>query len=234
MESKDNLDIDNIKQWQQDSNPAALAKLVMRYQPVVNSVVNKYKTTGVSVPTLRAKASTQLLKALGSYDVSKGASPTTHIWNNLQKVQRIAGESLQSGHIPEYRSLKKSTFTTIRDNMIDRLGYEPSVKEMADELSWSQKEVSRMNSELNGETTASGADFDFYGNSVTGESRDMELVNYMYHDLNNKDKVIVEHTFGLGGKKILNNKLLAKKLKTNEMNVHRSKKRLADNIREYR
>ena len=226
-------DILKIKQWQENHDPSALASLVIRFQPIVNSVVNKYRTTGVSTNTLRAKASTQLLKAIRTYDDSHGTVPTTHIWNQLQKVQRTAGESLQSGHIPEYRNIKKSTFVTVRDNLTDRLGYEPSIKQMSEEMRWSQAEVQRMNEELAGEVPASHAEFDFYGNAKQFANKDRELVDYMYHELHGKDKVIFEHTFGYGGKPILKNKELAGILNTNEMSIHRTKQRLADKIRSY-
>ena len=90
-----------------------------------------------------------------------------------------------------------------------------------------------MNEELAGEVTASNAEFDFYGNARQFENKDMALANYLYNELEGKDQVIFEHTFGYGGKSILKNKELAKKLKTNEMFIHRAKKRLADKIREY-
>ena len=227
-------DVEKIMEWQDNKDPSLLAELVVRYQPVINSVVNKYRTTGVSTSTLRAKASSQLLKALRSYDPKHNTMPTTHIWNQLQKVQRVSRESLLSGHIPEYRNIKMSTFTTVRDNLTDRLGYEPNIKQMSDEMKWSQAEVQRMNEELSGEITASGAEFDFYGNAKQFANRDRELVDYLYHELDNQDKVIFEHTFGYGGKPILKNKEIAKMLNTNEMAVHRAKKRLADKVRSYR
>jgi len=138
-------DKSQILEWQKTKDPDLFAKLVIRYQPVIHKVVNKYRTVGVAPATLRAQATSQLIKAFKSYDANKGAQPTTHIWNNLQKVQRIAAESQISGHIPENRNLKRSTFTIVRDNLTDRLGYEPSVSEMADELGWNEKEVGRMN-----------------------------------------------------------------------------------------
>lgn len=226
-------DIEKIRDWKKSRDPNLLIELVTRYQPVVNSVVNKYQTTGVSRDTIKAKANVQLLKAFQSYDPGKMASPTTHIWNNLQKVQRMASESLQSGHIPEYRNFKMSTFKTVKDNLNDRLGYEPSVAQMADEMGWSQAEVQRMNQELAGEVTASSAEFDFYGNARQFENKDKVLVDYLYHELQDKDRVIFEHTFGYGGKPILKNKEIAQKLGVNEMWVHRAKKRLADKIRTY-
>lgn len=227
-------DADKIKQWQETKDPKLFADLVIRYQPVVNSVVNKYSRVGIPPATLRAQATSQMIKSFKSYDPTKGAQPSTHIWNNLQKVQRIATESQMSGHIPENRNLKRVTFTIVKQNLEDRLGYEPSTSDLADELGWNKRETARMLNEVHGETTASGASFDFYGNAITSENRDRVLADYLYHELHGKDKVIFEHTFGYAGKPILNNKQIAKKLKVNEMFVHRAKKNLSSKIREMR
>jgi DNA-directed RNA polymerase specialized sigma subunit len=129
--------------------------------------------------------------------------------------------------------MKMSIFRTTKDNLTDRLGYEPNIEQMADEMSWSQSEVGRMNDELAGEVTASNAEFDFYGNSKQFANKDMELVHYLYHELEPRDKVIFEHTFGYGGKPLLKNKELAEKLGVNEMSIHRAKKRMSERIREY-
>ena len=227
-------DIENIQAWQVSQDPVAFAQLMVRYQPIVNKVVNQYKTVGVSPSTLRTGANTQLIKALKSYDPSHNTQPTTHIYNSLKKVQRIASESLLSGHIPESRNLQRSTFQITRDNLTDRLGYDPSVQQMSEELGWDKKEIGRMNEELSGETTASRAEFDFYGNSTQGESRDAALVDYLYYDLSGPDQVIFEHVFGYGGKPILKSKEIAKKLNKNEMWVRRRRKALSDKIKSYR
>jgi DNA-directed RNA polymerase specialized sigma subunit len=227
-------DIDKIKKWQQTKDPTLLIDMVSRYQPVVSSIVNKFGTVGVSKETLKARANTQLLKALNTYNPKHETSPTTHVWNNLQKVQRLASESLQSGHIPENRNMKMAIFKSVRDNLNDRLGYEPNNSQMSDEMNWSQAEVQRMNEELAGEITASNSDFDFYGNARQFANRDRELVDYLYHELAGKDKTIFEHTFGYGGKKIMKNKELAVLLNTNEMSIHRAKQRLSNKIKEYK
>ena len=225
---------EKILSWQKNKDPSLFTELVIDFQPIVNSVVRKYGSTGVSQAALRTQATTQLIKAFKSYRPDKGTQPTTHIWNQMQKVQRVATESLTSGHAPEYRNIKKSTFVTVRDNLTDRLGYDPNVDEMADELGWNRNEVSRMNSELGGEVTASGADFDFYGNSTQIESKDKALTDYLYHELTGRDKTIFEYTFGVGGKPKLNNKQIAMKLNTNEMAIHRAKKVMSEKVKGYR
>lgn len=224
-------DTEKILEWQKTKDPNLFADMVIRYQPVVNSVVYNYSKVGIPPATLRAQATSQLIKSFNTFDPTKGAQPTTHIWNSLQKVKRSAMESTLSGHIPENRNLKRATFTIVQQNLEDRLGYTPNTDEMADELGWNKREVGRMLNEMSGETTASRAGFDFYGNSTTRENRDKALVDYLYHELDGKEKVIFEHTFGYGGKSILNNKQIANKLRVNEMWVHRAKKKLSDKVR---
>jgi len=227
-------EIEMIENWQKTKDPAMFGKLMVRYNPVVHKFANQYSGTGVSKNALTTKARAQLIKSLNTYNPKAGTQPITHVYNNMKKLNRMASESLTSGHIPEARSLKIATYKTTVDNMKDRLGRDPSVQEVSEELKWDPVEVGRMNSELTGETTASKADFDFYGNSTQGTSADKELVDYMYVGLKGQDKIIFEHTFGFGGKPILKNKEIAKKLNTNEMAVSRTKKRLANQLKEYR
>lgn len=227
-------DKEQLMSWQQTRDPEEFTKLYLRYQPVVGSIVNKFKTTGLPIATLRAQANTQLIKAFDTYNPHKDTLPITHIYNSLQKVQRTASESLISGHIPEARNMKRATFTIVQDNLTDQLGREPNSHEMADELGWNLKEVDRMQSEMKGEATASNAPFDFYGNSTRGESKDKVLVDYLYHELPNKQKKIFEYTFGYAGNPILNNKEIAKRMKTNEMDIHRQKKQMSKRIMEMR
>jgi len=227
-------DLEWIDKWQKKRDPEAFSNLLSRFNPVVTKFVNQFGNTGVSKHALKAKAHTQLIKSLDTFNPNAGTQPITHIYNNMKKLNRMAAESLTSGHIPEERSLKLATFKTSVDNLTDRLGRDPAIDEIADELVWNKKEVARMQSELGGETTASNADFDFYGNSTTMVSRDKELADYLYSELDGEHKVIFEHTFGYGGQPILSNKELAKKLNTNEMFVSRAKKKMGSKLKEYR
>jgi len=225
---------DQIVEWQKSKDPQLFTELLIKYRPVVNKIVGQYKTVGVSPETLKAEATAQLIKSFKSYNPSYDTQPITHIWNNLKKVQRTASSSLMSGHIPESRALKKSTFNIVKDNLTDRLGYEPSTAEMSDELGWSRKEVAMMTKELGWESPYSKMKYDYYGSTVNTENPDKALADYVYHELDKKDKVIFEHTFGYAGKPLLSNKEIADKLHVNEMWIHRAKKRLSEKIKSYR
>jgi DNA-directed RNA polymerase specialized sigma subunit len=228
-------DREQLMNWQKTRDPEEFTKLFIRYQPVVGSVVNKFRTTGLPVPTLRAQANTQLIKAFETYSGNKETQPITHIYNSLLKVQRTANESLMSGHIPEARNMKRATFNIVKENLTDTLGREPSVDELSDELKFDKRETIRMLEETSkGEVNASRAPFDFFGSSTKSAHPDKILIEYMHSDLPEIQKIILEHSVPYFGKEQLNNKEIAQRLKTNEMYVGREKRKMAEKIKSYR
>ena len=228
-------DAEKIVEWQKTKSPQLYFELMQQYNPMIHKTVNQYKTTGLSVPTLKARAQENFINALDSYKPEFKTQPMTHIYNHLRRVQRHATESITSGRIPEHRNLKMATFNTVKKSLEDELGREPSAVEIADELGWSPRQVEVMEKEIGGEVSASGAPMPFYGNSVSFEHKDLANAEYLYHsDIPNQDRVILEHTFGFYGKPVLNNKQIAQQLHTNEMAISRSKKKLSDMLKKYR
>lgn len=227
-------DEENVKVWQTQKDPAAFVALHTRFRPIVNKVVSKYSRGGLPEATLRLSADAQLVSAFNSYKPDIGTALSTHVWNHMQKVQRPAMEALTSGRIPEHRNIQLATFKIAKDNLDDRLGRESSIEELADETGRDQVTIARMMHELGGETSASGADFDFYGNSTQFEHKDKALADYLYYELTGPEKVVFEYTFGYGGKPILQNKDIAEKLGTNAMAITRMKQKLAAKMKGYR
>lgn len=235
MELKDfKSDQDAVVHWQKTNDPNLLAEMMVRFRPVVASVANRYMTTGMSPAAVKTSAQTHMLKALRTYDPSFGSSPSTYITSSLQSIQRGARNSLISGSIPEHRNMRAATYNTVKQGFIDQFGRDPSHTELADELSWAPREVERMEKELGGEVGASKAESDFFGHSTSVEHQDRALVDFLYQEVGQREKTILEHTFGIGGKKILSNKDLAAKLNTYEMDITRTKRKLGQRVAENR
>ena len=224
-------EVEKVLKWQETKDPKLFKELINAYAPIRASVVNRYRTTGLNTKSLETEAMTQNIRALKTFKASGGAQPSTHIHNNLKKVYRHANESLMSGHVPEARGMQLSTYKILKENLKDQHGYEPNTKMMADEMGWSLKETARAEKELHGETTASSAEFDFYGNSKQQKSSDKQIADYLYHDLKDDEKTVYEYTFGLGGKpELKKNKDIAKAMGVNEMFVSRKKKAISKKI----
>jgi DNA-directed RNA polymerase specialized sigma subunit len=222
-------DARNVFSWQQNRDAETYLTLVKRFRPITESFVKSFKTSGVSPLALRAQADSQFIKAISTYKPGMETAPSTHIWNNLQKIKRVSMRSLQSGHIPEHRNIKKSTFVTVKDNLTDRLGYEPSVQDLSEELGWSMEEVARMDNELGSEIPESTFENQFY-KGTDGTQKEKALADYLYMELDGKEKKVFEWTFGYGGKPILNSREIAKKIGENEMYVSRTKKKLSSKL----
>lgn len=227
-------DSEAVTHWQKTSDPQLLAELMIRFRPTIHSAIGRYSTTGMNPIALKAIANDNTIKALSVYDPSKGTVPNTHIFGYLKKLQRSAQDSLTSGSMPEHRSMKMAQYSTMKQSHIDQYGREPSMDETAEELGWSHKEVERMEKELGGEVAASKAESDFFGHSTAFEHQDRALADLFYLEAHPKDKVIMEHTFGIGGKPILTNKEIATKLGTYEMDITRSKRKISKQITGYR
>lgn len=222
-------------QWKKTGDDNKALQLMNSYQPLIFGTVNKFSSANVPRSVLAAEGQRLAYEAIKTYDPKRGAGLNTHIHSNLRNINRLVYENVSVGKIPEARGMKAVTFKNVKSNLTDRLGRDPSISEMADEMSWSEAEVSRMESEMAGELTAGKIEgAEFYGQAINKISRDQELMSYAYHDLTGKDKVIFEHSTGYGGKPILSNKEIAKKLRTNEMAITRSKRRMAENISSYK
>ena len=234
MNEKKITDSEMIANWQKNKDDETFIELQNRFSPIVHKTVNQYRTTGVSNAALYANAQTNLMKAFETYDPKHNTQPITHVYNYMKKVQRVASDSLMSGHIPEARNIKKATFQTAIINLKDRLGYEPNIDEICDELGWNKKEAARMMNELSGETTASNAQFDFYGQSRQEQSKDSILSDYLYHELDPKQKTIFEYTYGYNGKPKLTNSEIAKKMKVNDMYITRAQSKMGERLASFR
>lgn len=222
-------------EWKGSQDPNKMFQLMHSYQPLIHSTTNRYRAAGLPRSVLNAEGQRLAIDAIKTYDPKRGASLNTHIYNNLRNVNRLVYKNIQVGKIPEVRGMKIATYRNLKSNMEDRLGREPAIDEMADELGWSVAEADRMERELRVELTAAKIEgAPFYGQATTHANRELELMRYLYHELSGPDKVIFEHIFGYGGKSILTNKEIAQKLHTNEMAITRAKRRLSSKIRSYK
>jgi DNA-directed RNA polymerase sigma subunit (sigma70/sigma32) len=88
------------------------------------------------------------------------------------------------------------------------LGRPPTVEELSHHSGFTVKAVDNI---LKNKKTVTGLSSLFDAPTMVSGEND-EWVQFVYHDLTDKDKLIFEHMTGFGGKKILSNTEIAKKL----------------------
>lgn len=199
MADKKEKELTIFEQWRKTHDKQHFQDLYKSMKPLLYRAAEK-ASYGSNIPESahRIYAAQNFMDALKTYDPSKGAALQTHIYAAVhQKAKRLNYLYQNLGHIPEPRAQAVGLYQTEYANMRDTLGREPSAAEVADRLGWNIKQVSSIQKEIQkdlamGEGTEEHPFFE--------SSRDEEILDYLYFDLTNEEKVIYDYIFGKHGK----------------------------------
>jgi DNA-directed RNA polymerase sigma subunit (sigma70/sigma32) len=162
-----------------------------------------------------------------------GAALNTHLGHELKHLTRYVLEYQNVGKIPENRGIAISKFNNVKSNLVDELGRDPNVIELADKLQWSPAEVERMQSELRQDLNITqGKEEAFFdvGYNITDHTRD--IVEFVYYSVGPEDKKILEYWFGIGGSPKLSVEEMALKMNKSPAQIRDMSKKLAEQIRQ--
>jgi DNA-directed RNA polymerase specialized sigma subunit len=123
--------------WKETGDKKTLGELVNQLNPLIYSEV---KRASGSLPTsaLSAEAKKWTVKAIQTYDPTKGASISTHVVGYLPKIRRMNYKFQNMVRLPENLQLKYHDYNQAVTNLSDRLNRDPSDEEIAKELNWSK------------------------------------------------------------------------------------------------
>jgi DNA-directed RNA polymerase specialized sigma subunit len=215
--------------WQQTKDPEAFKQLYKHFEPMLTQVVNKWNAN-LNPASLKAQGKVQLLKALQTYDPSKGTQLATHVYNYFQKLSRYSMYYGEAVRMPENLRLKVGKLLAAQDALRERLRREPTVNELAEELKWPKKEVERIQSYIYSEGAESAAEtphaFDEYHPTEA-------MLEAFYNSLPAEEQLVFEHLTGYGGKPILKATEIAKKLGWSDAKVSQVRKRIAEKAKKW-
>ena len=214
-------DIQLWNAWRDDPSKENLSVLLEQVNPIVQKEVNRWQGGSVARPVLEIQAKKLALDAFSTYKPGKAAL-NTHVTNQLKGLSRNVYTYTSPARMPEHRQVKSSTFRNVEESLRDSLGREPTTVELAQELSWSQREVSRYRDEQRATYSTSlpvPPGFEKY-------SPDQTLVDFVYHDLVDQDKRVFEHTTGYGGSPVLSGKQLMARTGMTQGQISHSKRRI--------
>lgn len=183
-----------------------IENLLKDHKKLIESEAKKY-ATNVPLVTVQIEAYKLARKAAETY--TPGAVKfSTYLVNSLKKLQRISTQYGSSVRLPENIQFDINKLNRVEKELESTLGREPTVEELSDQTGFNIKTVDRllknkkMTISLNNMLTTP---------TIVDSSND-EWLSFVYHDLMPKDKIIFEHKTGFGGKKLIDNDNLAKKL----------------------
>jgi DNA-directed RNA polymerase specialized sigma subunit len=188
-------------------------------------------------PTLRSKAKALAIGAFKTYDPAR-AKLKTHLFSQMQGLRRMAAKEEQSVSIPEQILLDQGHLREAEGKLRDELGRDPSDIELADHVGLSPKRISYLRSVKPTLSEGKLTTIDEEGSSMSIPSVELskdeqEKINkawqdFIYADLHPTDQLIMEHTLGLHGKKVLSNKDIARKLALSPGAISQRKARIQE------
>lgn len=197
-------------EWKANPSPATRSSVLKAVDPIISGAIRNYGSS----PTLKGQAKLLTLKALDTYDPGKG-NLKNHLVSHLSGLQRVAAKNDQIIGIPERIAIDQSAIRHAETELENELGRAPNDMEIADHTGISLKRLGHIRNAKPGINSSRFVDEkgDIFSPASTrpdDDPNDDIWQTMVYYDLNNTDKLIMEHSLGLRGKQVLENRELAR------------------------
>jgi DNA-directed RNA polymerase specialized sigma subunit len=182
-------------------------KLIKDNKKLIDLEVAKYST---NLPQIAVQIEAYKLarEAARTYNPNSGFKFSTHLVNSLKKLSRFSTQYGSVIRTPENTQFGVNKLQKIEKDLEHTLGRTPTLEELSHHSGFNMKSVDKM---LRTKKNATGLSTLFEAPALFHSEND-EWVKFVYHDLSTTDKLIFEHMTGFGGKPIIGNKAIAKKL----------------------
>lgn len=208
-----------------------LRPLLQSFMPLIRHRMNVYIGRVKMIPDSAIEIEFQLraVDAFRTYDPSKG-SLSTYVYRYLDKAKRFIAEHQNVGRIPENRIYNIRKYTSARDELADQLDREPTTKELASKLKWSEPEVARMEAEMRSDLTTQGFEDDPY---ALTPSKSEEVLRLFKFELEGDERKVYEYLTGYGAQQIFSTRDIAAKMGVPDYQVSRLKNSIQLKLRRY-
>jgi RNA polymerase primary sigma factor len=199
--------------WQrlQRGDNSAAGEFLTEMAPTITKAVNSYASGDKIYFT---KARILALDAAKSYDPSKGANISTHVFNQLRQLQRIAAQRGNLTKVSENVAQQRATVQRAIRELTADLGDDPTTEQIADRVGMSVKRIDALMNHrpVVPESIAVNPEGDSF--VPAAETKALELYDtVIYNELDNIDKKIYEWSTGYGKGEKLSGAQIAQRLK---------------------
>lgn len=182
-------------------------KLIKDNKKLIDLEASRY-ATNIPLITVQLEAYKLAREAAKSYNAATGLKFSTHLVNSLKKLSRLSTKYGAVLRVPENTQFGINKLQKMEKDLEHTLGRTPTTEELSHHSGFSVKSVVHT---MQSRKTSSGMSSLFDAPALFDSAND-EWVQFVYHDLPDKDKLIFEHKTGFGGKPLLDNAAIAKKL----------------------
>lgn len=123
-------------------DPEARAKLIRSNLRLVVKIAHDFKGLGLPLLDLISEGNIGLMRAVEKFDPSKGAKLSSYAaWWIKQSMRRALANQARTIRIPVQSASKISKIQAARTKMTEKLGREPTDKEIAEEINLTERTV---------------------------------------------------------------------------------------------
>jgi DNA-directed RNA polymerase specialized sigma subunit len=232
MSTRKQLELDLWKKWKYNRDPLALEDLLRSLRPIVKRGASPFLRSGLPQSVLEAEVKRIIIEALDAYDPSAygDVQLSTFIISRIKKVNRLVYQHQNIGRISEQRITQVGTFNNVKSFLTDKHEREPTASELADELSWSIPEVERMERETRKDLISSVQQFE---PGVIISDRDQEILELIYYELTQEEKLVYEYLLGKNGKPMLKPTQIAQRAGLSPAKVSRLRSSIMEKFQRY-
>lgn len=220
--------VDPVGQWRITGEPADLGRAVDSLQPKINYHLHRYGLG--DDPLAKGQARALAATALKTFNPDSGASLHTWLDRSMQPLSRFKRLRATAVRVPEKIQLDQYRISTARTDFEEEHGREPELDELADRAGLSVKRLDQVHKTFKKMTTE-GA---FEGNLPGGQGTDFmdEAMEAVWDEADKRDRLILEHRAGYGGKPVIQPKDLAVMLNISPVELSRRSSRLGAKLDE--
>lgn len=189
------------------NSPEKIKELINSHKKLIEFEASK-NAKFIPLTFVQVEAYKLARKAAENFDEKKGIKFSTYLTNALQKLTRLSTQYGGSVRVPENKQFKINKLNQVETELQEILGRQPTASDIADAAGMHIGTVNNLLSARKKEVSLSNLSFA----PIFNAGNDDDWVHFVYHDLGDKDKIIFEHRTGFGGKPVLDNSAIAKKL----------------------
>ncbi len=219
--------------WKAKPNRARLRQVVGAFDGAVDEHLRRYRPPNVQEAALRSNLTRQLVRAIETYDDSRGTQLNTHVRNAFPRSLRTVKRDQNHGYSPEGKLSLIGKFQHAHDELRDRFGRDPSAAEIGRHVGHPARVVAQVQ--------ATAANKDIIGSSFESDplpragSREHEVLSLLPQALRPRERQAFDYLYGRSGKpRVTSTSELAKLLGTSPSQVSRIKARILKKFEEYK
>ncbi len=188
--SRKTKDIELFHEWKKTGSKDALGRLISQISPLVYSEVQRQSGT-LPNTALSALGKAWAIRALKTYDPSRGTQLSTHVVGYLRKIRRMNYKYANAARLPENLQLQYHLWDKALQDLRDKLNRDPTEEEMSAALGWSKAQVIKYRNSLYEDLIESAS---ARPAETTQFNESKILLDHIMSQLSQEDKTIWEYS----------------------------------------